>query len=42
MSVSSTDEYDDFPPLPFVLEEEKKEEVTADDFLLLVATLDDL
>jgi len=34
--------YDDFPPLPFILEEEKKEEVTADDFLLLVATLDDL
>ena len=40
--VSSTDEYDDFPPLPFILEEEKKEEVTADDFLLLAATLDDL
>ena len=40
--VSDEYSFDDFPPLPSISEEEKKEEVTADDFLLLVATLDDL
>jgi len=40
--ISSEYSFDEFPALPFLEKEEKKEEVTADDFLLLVATLDDL
>ena len=40
--ISSEYSFDEFPALPFSEKEEKKEEVTADDFLLLVATLDDL